>query len=1183
MFGYSGKEKILDKARKLLSSGKSKKALEILQSSFTGGKDDLPLILEIMNIYHSNGKMREVVIWAKKGENISPEVKEHVIKEAEDLFYGGGKPPELTEYLIEKKAEKFNFNELYELVQDTDNEVLTKILSREENILKNIRKKENFSNRDKMHYYIATIINEKIDTEKAMNLLFELLEKSEEEENRIYEEIERINRALYGDPNILLALGKILLKRGKFERGIEQIRRAIEKSPEIIDKAVEILEIFKEKAPEIMSFLSDLYIKKGDREKALSLVSSFKGEEAIKKYELLSKQDPENLEILRGLAEANLRSKRFEEALRTYNNMIDIDPDSVKIGDIKVCLEDIKADADALFIAADIFKKLNDYDSAIDALNRSYTISPYSFDEILPVLNEILSLSKEKSIDGVILKAKILSKRNDVDGAIDEIMKFTPDEAEIDKVINILESISKEHPENTKPRILYYLLNSESQPERAINGIKDIIDENPESIPSVLKEIDGWIRKNNRFVPTAIKIYKSFKPDIFPPFVLPFAIAEAYMIEGNPEKAKPLYIKAINESPDRTDFVVKTLRKSYGENAENNLLIAEILVSLEKFDEAMELIISAVNQDESLRGKAITNLISLINEGKKNEPLYSTLLLLLSKGGYAEETIKYGKDAESFLPEDQKGSIYLNMAKSYSELGDISQAITYTKRAVGAEKKLLNDAINLMENLAEKNPDTPSIFVILSQLYKFSKEIKKSCEAIYHAYELNNNLIDKAIEEISSLIELSPIEAILYLRYGELLIVKGEHKGLRIIEKALKFDPSLKDEVLRALSLTKNTELDTSALILKARLLIQESSFDAAGENLIQLYKNYPEKRNSVLDLLTKIVDKVKITPENFREYIDVFYEEKRNRYILEFANRLVNSYPNITDELLEYLDSLYGEIYPTPLMILKGRLLKESGKIEESVQVFKSLFQKVPDAAKTIIPFLDEDTDDANLLLSDIFLYLGEIENAYKVIIKLPIQKRIVYLKKLIEREPKNNVFIRELGKLLLLTNKLDEARETLQQIDNPEEKDKALIWFAGGNIEVPLNKIPSYRESLLKEKLTLADSTEEKVEILVKLGAFEKAFPLIYSLPSEVKKKYLAKIYLSQGKFSNALDLLMNMKKEVDTLKMIYICSVRLGKHLLGTAALGLLENQGVVLPSAEKVNRHKYTVIKPIIRRS
>jgi len=1183
MFGYGGKEKILDKARKLLSSGKSKKALETLQSSFTGEEGDLPLILEIMNIYHSNGKMREVVIWAKKGENISPDVKEHVIKEAEDLFYGGGKPPELVEYLVEKKAEKFNFNELYELIQDTDNEVLTKILTREENILKNISGKENFTNRDKMHYYIAAIINEKLDTNKAMNLLFELLEKSEQEEDRIYEEIERVNRALYGDPNILLALGRILLKRRKVERGIEQIRRAIEKSPEIIDRAIETLELFQEKAPEIVSFLSDLYIKKGDKEKALSLVSHFKGEEAIKKYELLSKQDSENLEILRGLAKANINSKRFEEALRVYDKMIDIDPDSVKTGDIKVYLEDIKADADALFIAADIFKKLKDYDSAIDSLNRSYTISPYSFDEILPVLNEILSLSGEKNINGLILKAKILSKRNDVDGAVDEIMKFTPSDTDIDNVINVLDIISKEHPENTKPRILHYLLSSKSQPERAINGIKELIEENPEFIPSVLKEIDGWIRRNNQFVPTAIRIYESFKPDIFPPFVLPFAIAEAYMIEGNPEKAKPMYTKAINESPDRADFLVKTLRKSYGEKAENNLLIAEILASLEKYDEAAELIISAVNQNENLRGKAITSLISLINEGKKNKPLYSALLLLLSKGGYTEETIKYGKDAEGFLPEDQKGSIYLSMAKSYSELGDISQALIYTKRAIGAEKKLLNDAIIFVENLVEKNPDIPDVFVTLSQLYKFSKEIKKSCEAIYHSYELNNNLIDKAIKEISSLIELSPIEAILYLRYGELLIVKGDHKGIRIIEKALKFDPSLKNEVLKALSLTKNTKLDTSALIFKSRLLIQESSFDAAGENLVQLYKNYPEKRNSVLDLLTKIVDKVKITPENFREYIDIFYEEKRNRYILDFANRLVNSYPNMTDKLLEYLDSLYGKIYPTPLMILKGRLLKESGKTDESVQVFKSLFQKVPDAAKTIIPFLNVNTDDANLLLSDIFLYLGETENAYKVIIKLPIQQRIVYLKKLIEQEPTNNVFIRELGKLLLLTNKLDEAREILQQIDNPEEKDKALIWFAGGNIKVPLNKIPSYRESLLKEKLTLADSVEKKVEILVRLGDLENAFSLLNSLPSEVKKKYLAKIYLSQGKFSNALDLLMNMEKEIDILKMIYICSIRLGKTLLGTAVLSLLENQGVIMPSAKKINNHKYTLIKPIIRRS
>ncbi|MEJ2296767.1 MAG: hypothetical protein P8Y23_18635, partial [Candidatus Lokiarchaeota archaeon] len=67
MFSFGDQSNLIDKARRVASKGDYLKAVQILQSALRNQNSDLPLILEIMHIYHSVDKLNEVIIWAEKG------------------------------------------------------------------------------------------------------------------------------------------------------------------------------------------------------------------------------------------------------------------------------------------------------------------------------------------------------------------------------------------------------------------------------------------------------------------------------------------------------------------------------------------------------------------------------------------------------------------------------------------------------------------------------------------------------------------------------------------------------------------------------------------------------------------------------------------------------------------------------------------------------------------------------------------------------------------------------------------------------------------------------------------------------------------------------------------------------------------------------------------------------------
>jgi len=1175
MFGFGGKEKVIDKARRLVISGKTEKALEVLQGALTGDESDLSLILEIMHLYSSMGHFKEVIIWAKKGEGISRETKEHIIKEVEDLYYGSNKPRELAEYLVEKRTEARDFERVWEIIESIDREHLADIIQKENAILSNIREKEKLSPRDRMHFYMTGLCYEPLDTKKSMEIFMELLQKAPEEEDTIYNEIERINRNLFGDPYIMITLGRLLIKRGNLERGIEQFKKATERTPQIIPYAIEVLEGFSENVPETLDLLSDLYIKTGDKEKALQVLNKFRGKAAIKKYEELVRTNPDSIEALQKLACAYLDEKRYEDALKTLKKVLELNIDVLNVQEIEGIVEKVTDNPDALFIASDILRKLGKPKLAVEALKKAFAISPSSVDDILGSLKDVLSEYPEL-VEGIVFKGELLAFKKEFDNAIETIETVLDVPEGIELAKEVLLKIYKNNPENSKSAILVNIINLKANPERSIENLNRILSEEPGAIPYLMKQLDTWIRIKPDYIPYVLKAYTSFPPDVFPPFVLPFAIAEAYALNGDFENARQFYIKAVKQDPNRAGFIIKAIR-NHPESQENFLLLIELLILFRMFKKAEEVIRISIKKFPDITGELVTLLLTSVERVGKSPGIYSILLNLLNEHGYYEEVIKYGERAEEILPRGKRGNLYLNLASAYGKTGREQEFVKYLALAVAEDRNLVKKAIDLIESFMKEQEVSSETYLLLHSLYRDEREISKAADALYMAYEKNPGIGDAIIEDFKKLIDIAPIEASLYYRLGQIMLSRGNGSSLELLQKAVRFDPDLREAVIESLESAEGTPLEGNAILLKINLLKQEGRLNDVMNALIQVYEGFPEMRQKVVNEIMGLLPKIEITPENYRDILKIILEERRNRVIVEFVEKLVRKYPGVAKDIMTLLDEYFGEEYPAPLRFLRAKLLKISGKKDEVIKELRVIYEKAPDSAGTILELLDVDSPESARLYVDCNIQVGNYDEAFKGLTLLKHEERVSYLQELIRYSDRID-YRKELMRIYAVMGHWDRVFEIGESLIEQDERDRAFLYLAGKDIHVDYNVLQKVKEEILRERIRNAESPEEKYINALKLGDEGLISEVLKELPEEKRIKEAARFEIKKGRFLVALKLVNGLEKDTDVLRMMEVCASRLGMKRLLRQVRRLLTQLGEV---AIKEDRYKegWKMIHPL----
>ena len=1155
MFGFGGKEKVIDKARRLVISGKTEKALEVLQSALTGDESDLSLILEIMHLYSSLGHFKEVIIWAKKGEGISRETKEHIIKEVEDLYYGSNKPRELAGYLVEKRTEARDFEGVWEIIEGMDREHLADIIQKENAILSNIREKERFSPRDRMHFYMTALCYEPLDTKKSMEIFMELLQKAPEEEDTIYNEIERINRNLFGDPYIMITLGRLLIRRGNLERGIEQFKKATERTPQITPYAIEVLEEFSESIPEALDLLSDLYIKTGNKEKALQVLNKFRGKAAIKKYEELVRTNPDSIEALRKLTYAYLDEKRYEDALKTLKKVFELNPDALNVQEVVGIVEKITDNPDAIFIASEILRKMGKPKLAVKSLKKAFAISPSSVDDILGSLKDVLSEYPDL-VEAVVFKGELLAFKKEFDDAIETIEMVLDEPEGIELAKEVLLKIYKNNPENSKSAILVNIINLKANPERSIENLNRILSEEPGAIPYLMKQLDTWIRIKPDYIPYVLKAYTSFPAEVFPPFVLPFAIAEAYALNGDFENARRFYIKAVKQDPNRAGFIIKAIR-NHPESQENFLLLIELLILFRMFKKAEEVIRISIKKFPDITGELVTLLLTSVERVGKSPGIYSILLNLLNEHGYYEEVIKYGERAEDILPRGKRGNLYLNLANAYGKTGREQEFVKYLALAVAEDRNLVKKAIDLIESFMKEQEVSSETYLLLHSLYRDEREISKAADALYMAYEKNPGIGDAIIEDFKKLIDIAPIEASLYYRLGQIMLSRGNGSGLELLQKAVRFDPNLRDMVIESLESAEGTALEGNAMLLKIDFLKQEGRLNEVMDALIQVYEGFPEKRQKVVNEMMGLLPKIEITPENYRDILKIILEERRNRVIVEFVEKLVKNYPGLAKDIITLLDEYFGEEYPTPLRFLRVELLKILGKKDEVIRELRAIYEKAPDSAGRILGLLDVDSPESARLYVDCNIQVGNYDEAFKGLSLLDYEDRVAYLQELIRYSDRID-YRKELMKIYAVMGHWDRVLEIGESLVEQDERDRAFLYLAGKDIHVDYNVLQKVKEEILMERIRGAESPEEKYINALKLGDEGLISEVLKALPEEKRIKEAARFEIKKGRYLMGLKLLNGLEKDIDVLRMMEVCASRLGmKRLLREIRITLTQS--------------------------
>ncbi|MEO0293925.1 MAG: tetratricopeptide repeat protein [candidate division WOR-3 bacterium] len=1106
MFNFSDQSNIIDKARRAAAKGEYLKAIKILQNALKNEPSDLPLILEIMHTYHAIDKLNEVIIWAEKGSSLSPEAKRKVLAEVEDLFYGRGKPDRLAEYLMEKFIERMDFEGVYDLFRDMGEESKNSFINREEKVVKNIlENKKDFNQRDFTHLYLYALMNEGRKTEESLRIFKIIYEKKPEEIENIILELKRAERENYGDPIIKLGLGEFLLKNKQYPEAVSKLREVLNINPEFQEEIINILSPYEKDSKEIIDFLSELLIETGKEEEALSILKEIGTDDAIKKYQKLVKKDPQNPVVHKQLAEAYLEKQRYSEALREFLSALSISP-LEEIGKrVKELEEKLPEELDNFFLVANIYKLLGWKEDLINIMKKAFEFAPSSSSVILENLNQLIE-DKEMNVEGLLLKARLLSREGDTEGALKIYKELSLDPEKTELIKEELERFRKENPVSTEGEIISLMLQIPENPEEIAQRVNLIIGGNPNYIPVMLTEFDKRVKAKPEFTPQFLIFYKNLDRKNFPPFAYPFALAELYRIVEDFDKAEKYYKEAIDEVPERFNFVL-TYLGDFRKNPKIRKLISSLYFHKGEFEKGCrEMEVCAKEFPEFL--EEVTSF--LINEANKrnNKSISQTLTKILIQNNYFEEAIKWGSQVLSSLNLEEQPEIMLSLAKAYGKLGNLPEATSLVRRAVGIDGSLKEEAIEVLEEVRKEGFSDYDSLMTLYRLYRESNNFEKAISSLEEALSKKPTVLGVMEEECEKLIDIAPINAKIRIFYGKVKLLKGDLKGLEEIEKGVRFDPSLKGYAVESLREIKEPTVERKIVLFKASIEKGLGHLKEALTYFIKAYWENEEKRAEIIKEINELFPKVELSYEIVRDLIKIYANEERNAPIVSILESFFDGSKERGSFLLEELTPLFPGKIPLPIRIILVKIHSQIGNKKEAKEEMEKLLDEYPEVAEQLEPFVSPQDVEMFPILIKINIALSNVDKAIEFIKKLETKEQLPFYEKILEKNPEREDVVSEVTYLNYLLGNIEKAKFYGEKIKNPGKKEKVLLWFLGQEMPLSLSEIQEIRKEIIFDKIKIAESSEEKAYLYIKIKEYGKAMEEIEKLEGEKKEIILSLI---------------------------------------------------------------------------
>jgi tetratricopeptide (TPR) repeat protein len=266
-------------------------------------------------------------------------------------------------------------------------------------------------------------------------------------------------------------------------------------------------------------------------------------------------------------------------------------------------------------------------------------------------------------------------------------------------------------------------------------------------------------------------------------------LGNAYTVSGNPEKGIELLHRALSNSPDEVNVY-------FG--------LATAYASLNQLDQA----------EQAIR--------KVISAEPDNAVGYFYLGRLLSERRMYDDAIKAFKTAIDLRPPFEAAQ--LNLGRTYEQKGDLDQARAVyqslvddthssSREALGAlasvmvKQKSYDEALNLLENWAKKDPNNIDVRLRMGLIYTEQKSYGKAIQAVswgidrrpndvklrfYRAalYEENKEF-DNAKEEYEHILKIDPANVDGRLRLASLYYyrLKQSEPAVSLAKEAMNLDP----------------------------------------------------------------------------------------------------------------------------------------------------------------------------------------------------------------------------------------------------------------------------------------------------------------------------------------------------------------------------------------------------------
>ena len=1185
MFSFGDQSNLIDKARRVASKGDYLKAVQILQSALRNENSDLPLVLEIMHIYHSVDKLNEVIIWAEKGAALSAQAQKKVIGEVEDLFYGRGKPDRLAEYLMEKWAARGDFEGVYDLFRETSEESKAAFIKREEQVVKNIlTNKAEFKDRDFTHLYLYALMNEGRNSEESMKIFKLILEKRPKDRENITLELRRAERENYGDAHLKLGLGEFLLKEKHYQEAVSKLRDAVNSEPKFQEQVVEILSPYGKETKETIDYLSELLIESGKEEKAMDLIDDFEVDDAIKKYQQMAKRDPENPLIHKQFAEAYVKKNRYAEAIKEFLSAVSLVTDEEIGHRVKELEEKIPAEIDNQLNVAKIYSILDWKEEVVAVLESTFERSPSTSSVLLENFNQIFE-GKELPSKALILKARLLSREGDTEAALQIYKEMSLDSEKTEQIKEELQKFQKENPVSTEGEIVSLMLQIPDNPAAIAEKVNLIISESADYIPVMLTEFDKRVKSKPEYTAQFLEFYKNLDRQEFPPFTYPFALAELYRLSEEYDKAEISFKEAIDEDPERFKFIV-TYLQGYRTEPRIRKMIASLYFHKGEFKKGCKEIENAAREFKDYVGEITTFLINEIKKRKDHEAISRVLTKIFIQNDYYEEAIKWGSQVLDSLDLENQPELMLSLAKANAKIGKLSKAAELIRRAIGLDSALAEKAIEVLEEIkSEKDADYETLMT-LYRLYKEAGNIGKAVQCLEETLAKKPKMVDAMFEESEKLIELAPIHAALRIFYGRVKLLKGDVSGVEEIEKGIRFDPKLKKSAVVAMEHFEDPDVEKSIVFLRAGIEKDLGHADKALEYFIKTYWENEDKRDIAVKEINEALPEVELTEEIAGKLLQIYANEERNSPFLAIVNDFFDGSKERGQFLLTQAENLFKENIPLPVRVTLAEIRYQVGDKERSRKEMEALLDEFPEVAERLKDFIAPDDEEMISLLVKISLGLSNWDAAIKYIKILNIKEQVPFYTQLLEKYSDNEEIVREGAYLYFVARDMKKVDEYLNKIKKPNNKEKVLLWFRGKNLKVSPQEIQEVRRQVLLDRLKMADSVEEKVLLYLKLEEFEKAFEEAKEIEGETKEVFLSEIEAEIGEYWNAYRRLSKLKnkknfQEKRALLAFYSGKPELALSLLSQTEMDPIRKKGYVSSILREAADSRKKIM-PLIRR-